>query len=146
MLATTGEELEAFRQNVDLQRKLGVEVYLLSPEEAKEIVPQLNVEDILGATYCPTDGCADAYSVVHGFASAARRLGVKILEDTEVVGIEIKGLYLACGFSRHGFMHSPAVGKRIAELILEGKPALDISPLALERFKIGSYQKEECFI
>ena len=90
MLATSQEELEGFRQNVALQRQLGLKVYLLSPEELKEIVPPLDVQDISGATFCPTDGYADPYSVVQGFACAARRLGAKIYEDTEVIGIKQK--------------------------------------------------------
>lgn len=102
MLATSEDELANFRQNIDLQRKMGVEVYLLSPPEIKDIVPGLNMEDILGATFCPTDGYADPYSVVSGFASAARRLGVKIHEDTEVTSIEmtndkVKGVITTMG-------------------------------------------------
>ncbi len=60
--------------------------------------------------------------------------------------LEIEGLYLACGFSGHGFMHSPAVGKLIAGLILGGESDLDISSLALERFRAGAGCKEEYFV
>jgi sarcosine oxidase subunit beta len=88
MLATSKDELNTFRRDVDLQRKLGLKVYLLSPPEIRDFVPGLNVEDILGATFCPTDGYADSYSVVSGFASTAKRLGVKVHEETEVTGIE----------------------------------------------------------
>ena len=59
---------------------------------------------------------------------------------------ETEGLYLACGFSGHGFMHSPAVGRLVAEFILKGEPTLHLSPLALERFEVKECQKEECFI
>ena len=59
---------------------------------------------------------------------------------------EIDGLYLACGFSGHGFMHSPAVGRIMAELVLKGKTALDISCLALDRFRGPVYEEEKCFI
>ncbi len=48
---------------------------------------------------------------------------------------EVEGFYLANGFSGHGVMHAPAVGILISELILEGKTSLDISELALERFR-----------
>ncbi len=44
------------------------------------------------------------------------------------------GLYLANGFSGHGFMHAPAVGQLLAEWIVDGRPSLDLSPLRLERF------------
>ncbi|MEW6375055.1 MAG: FAD-binding oxidoreductase [Thermodesulfobacteriota bacterium] len=53
---------------------------------------------------------------------------------------ETEGFILANGFSGHGFQHSPAVGKVIAELIVEGKATtIDISPLSMERFKKGEW-------
>ena len=102
MLATSEDELATFRWNAHLQRKLGVEVYLLSPPEIQELVPGINTEDVPGATFCPTDGYADPYSVVSGFAYAAKKLGVKIHEETEVTGIElihnnVKGVLTAKG-------------------------------------------------
>ncbi|MCD6317892.1 FAD-binding oxidoreductase [Candidatus Aerophobetes bacterium] len=289
ILANTEEEMKIFQQNLALQDKLGLKVYLLSPQDVKKIIPQLNTEDILGATYCPTDGFADPSSVVQGFASSCRKMGAKIYEKTEAVGIEFKGekikkivtnkgkfetavlvnaagpyagiigkmigldipirpsrrhifvtepldkirknspmiidfhsgfwfrregpslifgmrnpnekegfdtsidwdfltevvaevachrlpliadtgimnawaglhadtpdcqailgevsgmegVYLACGFSGHGFMHSPAVGKIIAELIFGEKPFLDISSLSPDRFSRFSFQSQE---
>jgi sarcosine oxidase subunit beta len=51
---------------------------------------------------------------------------------------EIEGFILANGFSGHGFQHSPAVGKVIAELVTEGKAkTIDIAPLSIERFEKG---------
>jgi sarcosine oxidase subunit beta len=91
ILATTEEELEQFQQNVALQRRLGLEVSLLSPHQVKEMLPQLNVRDILGATFCPTDGYADPYAVTQGFASAAKSMGIRIYEQTEAVGVKIRG-------------------------------------------------------
>jgi sarcosine oxidase subunit beta len=50
----------------------------------------------------------------------------------------VSGLYLANGFSGHGFQHAPIVGKLLAELIVEGRArTVDISSLALERFSRG---------
>jgi len=46
----------------------------------------------------------------------------------------IEGLMLANGFSGHGLMHAPAVGRLIAEWIVDGRPSLDLHPLRLERF------------
>ncbi len=51
---------------------------------------------------------------------------------------EVRGFYLACGFSGHGFMHGPVVGKLMAELILNGRiTGIDIAPLSLQRFRDG---------
>jgi sarcosine oxidase subunit beta len=56
---------------------------------------------------------------------------------------EIEGLILAVGLSGHGFQHGPAVGMAIAELIWNGKSeTIDITPLALSRFKEGKAIKE----
>ena len=58
----------------------------------------------------------------------------------EVPGL--KGFFLANGFSGHGFQHSPAVGKVMAEVILGEKPSIDISCLSVERFVRGELIRE----
>ena len=59
----------------------------------------------------------------------------------KVPGVE--GFILANGFSGHGFQHSPAVGKVISELIVEGDAAtIDISSLSIERFEKGELVQE----
>lgn len=289
MLATTEEAAAAFRDNVALQRKLGVNVTLLSAQEIKGLVPHLYTDDVLTASYCPSDGYADPYSVVQGFAHAARNMGVKFCRETEVTGIvekahrweihttqgnfhsptlviaagvysgivgrmvglkiplhpsrrqlfvtapcqqiprnsplvvdfhtgfwfrreglclifgmrnpeepegfdttvdwsflpaigmvaqkrlpllnelsitaaqaglhddtpdsnaiidkipDAEGLYLACGFSGHGFMHSPAVGRIMADLIT-GNTVPELALFSLQRFQSGVTQAERCFI
>jgi sarcosine oxidase subunit beta len=55
-----------------------------------------------------------------------------------IVGCVAEGVYAACGFSGHGFMQSPAVGRALAELIVFDDPSLDLSPYALERFEAGA--------
>ncbi len=281
-LATTEKEMEVFQENVKLQKKFGIPVDLLSSNEIQTRWRYLRMGDILGGTFCPWDGYAGPNEVLSGFVSGARRVGVKIHEGTEVVGVllergkikgiktkreeisapmvvnaggpfassigemvgihipvkplrrqvfvtapfhltdqtipltidfhrgwyfrqevegyllsgpldqepsfnlnidygamaeasenamyrvpalekariargwaglyeispdhhailgkvpGIQGLILANGFSGHGFQHSPAVGKVIAELITEGRStSIDISPLSIERFEKG---------
>jgi sarcosine oxidase subunit beta len=57
-------------------------------------------------------------------------------DDHAIVGPvkEIPGLWVAAGFSGHGFMQSPAVGEALADWWLAGAPPLDLSPLRLSRF------------
>jgi sarcosine oxidase subunit beta len=45
------------------------------------------------------------------------------------------GVYAACGFSGHGFMQSPAVGRAVAQELLQGESTLDLTPYRLERFE-----------
>ncbi len=62
-------------------------------------------------------------------------------------GCEIEGLYFANGFSGHGVMHSPATGRALAEIILDGKSNfLDVSCLSLGRFATGELLHETAFI
>jgi glycine/D-amino acid oxidase-like deaminating enzyme len=51
-----------------------------------------------------------------------------------IVGRVADGVYAACGFSGHGFMQSPAVGRAVAELIVQGTSAVDLAPYSLARF------------
>jgi sarcosine oxidase, subunit beta len=54
-----------------------------------------------------------------------------------------EGVYAACGFSGHGFMQSPAVGKAVAEELLEGESSFDLTPYRIERFADGAVFPEE---
>ena len=55
-----------------------------------------------------------------------------------ILGEVADGVYAACGFSGHGFMQSPAVGRALAEEILGLTPSLDLSPYRLDRFEAGA--------
>jgi sarcosine oxidase subunit beta len=55
-----------------------------------------------------------------------------------ILGEVTDGVYAACGFSGHGFMQSPAVGRALAEQILGEAPSLDLSPYRLSRFEAGA--------
>ncbi len=62
-------------------------------------------------------------------------------------GCDVEGLYFANGFSGHGVMHSPATGRALAEIILDGRASfLDVSCLSIERFANGKMLHETAFI
>ncbi len=83
-------DLDDFRRNVALQQSYGVPVSLLSARQAKEHVPQINVDDVLAATFCSADGFGDPSAVALGYASAARKRGVKIRTSVQVTGIDVQ--------------------------------------------------------
>jgi sarcosine oxidase subunit beta len=74
-----------------LQRRLGVEVDLLTPDEARQLARGLEVDGVLAATYCSRDGIADPNGVTMGFAKSAQASGVEIYRETEVTGIALVG-------------------------------------------------------
>lgn len=84
---TRPEDVALFETSVALQNSLGIASRMLSPQEAREYSPYLNVDDVLAAAYSPRDGHCAPESVVLGYANGARRHGATVLTHTEVVGI-----------------------------------------------------------
>ncbi len=60
-----------------------------------------------------------------------------------IIGPIGDGLYAACGFSGHGFMQSPAVGRAVAEELLLGESSLDLTPYRPERFSTEAVSPED---
>ncbi len=89
-LCATSESWQAMQRYVELQRQLGVPTQLLSPTEVSARVPQLVVDDLVGATFCPTDGYSDPGAMTRTLAQAAREQGVTIQEHTPVTGIKVR--------------------------------------------------------
>ncbi len=60
-------------------------------------------------------------------------------DRSAVIGLVpgFKNFYVISGFSGHGFMQGPAATKLVSELIMDGKPSVDITPLRVDRFKDG---------
>jgi len=88
MLAYTEKEWEQFKANVKVQHKLGVNAVTLAPEEAREIVPTLNIQGLYGATFNARDGHANPFHTTRAYLKAFDRLGGEVYFFTEVTGIE----------------------------------------------------------
>jgi sarcosine oxidase subunit beta len=108
-LAQSEDVWQEFLVNVETQRQLGVPVEVLTPEEIKRRWPYLNVDDLRGGTFCPQDGYADPYMAAMGFANAARRLGVRIEEQTKVTAIQIAAGEVRGVDTTRGPIAAPAV-------------------------------------
>jgi sarcosine oxidase subunit beta len=82
------DDVATFRAALELQASLGVPSRELTPAEARELVPQLVVDDLLAATFCPWDGYATPESVVQWYA---RESGATVRQGCAAVGIEVSG-------------------------------------------------------
>ena len=69
-------------------------------------------------------------------------------DDTAIIGPVdgLEGFYCANGFSGHGFMHAPATGRVMAELIAGEAPFVDLGPFRLSRFQDRSATREQLVI
>lgn len=90
VLATSQAQLDQYRRNVVLQNSLGIPSKIVTPREAKEIVPLLRTDGLPGAAYCPTDGHANPFKTNLAYLRAAQRLGVKLYKFTAAQGIEVR--------------------------------------------------------
>jgi sarcosine oxidase subunit beta len=109
ILAYTEKEVNQFKKNVALEQSLNIKARFITVEEAKEIVPPLNTEGILAATFCPTDGHANPFKTNFAYAEAAERLGVKIYTFTEVKEIETENHKIVAVNTDKGKVLTPMV-------------------------------------
>jgi len=91
LVATNEKDADAFRYNVELQNRLGVQTQLLSGDEVCARLPLMKFEDAIAGTFNPKDGLVDPNSVVAGYVSAAQKMGVKALTRAEVTGVRVGG-------------------------------------------------------
>ena len=108
-LAAEPGDWAEFQTNVAIQQRMGVPVRLLSPEEIGDMAPYLHLDDVVGGTFCPRDGYADPYSVAMGFAKQARRLGVRICEETEALDIKVSNEKVRVVVTNEGEIATPVV-------------------------------------
>ncbi len=90
-LATDAEQAERMERNARLHNELGVPTRMLTPDGAREVVPELATEGIVAASFNPEDGVVFPWPFVWGYAEGARKLGVRVETFTKVTGIETGG-------------------------------------------------------
>ena len=87
--ASSREQLLELRRGVSRARGIGLEVELLSPEEAVRAMPAATTDSLFGAVWVPEDGYLDPHGATYALAEAARGLGARIHTGTRVTGIEL---------------------------------------------------------
>jgi sarcosine oxidase subunit beta len=94
-LAHSDMEVDVMRMQGDSQRRAGIKIDMLSPQEIKKMVPSLDISDrtalpIVGAQFHPEGGTVHHDAALWGYAKAACRLGVDICAGVEVVGFNVE--------------------------------------------------------
>jgi sarcosine oxidase, subunit beta len=124
-LAHSDFELASMRMQGDSQRRAGIRIDMLSPQEIKKMVPALDVSDrtalpVFGAQYHPEGGTVHHDAALWGYAKAAGRLGVDICAGVEVTGFliesgRVSGVRTSAGNISAGKVHV-AVGGYSSEV------------------------------
>lgn len=88
-LACTKARWRELRRQATTARSFGLEMHLLSAAEARGLWPLMEIDDLVGAAFLPTDGQVNPSDVTLSLARGARTGGARIFEDTAVTGFEI---------------------------------------------------------
>ena len=89
-LATNQDRWIEYRRLATTAQSFGMDMHLLSPQEAKTMFPLMQVDDLVGASWLPTDGQASPSDITQSLAKGARMHGAKIFENVRVTGFEMK--------------------------------------------------------
>ncbi|MGB8813133.1 MAG: FAD-dependent oxidoreductase, partial [Paracoccaceae bacterium] len=101
-LACNAERWTEVKRQATTAKSFGLEMHLLTPQEAQDLWPLMEIHDLVGAAFLPTDGQANPSDITQSLAKGARMSGVKIFEDTPVTRIiveegRIKGVQTPSG-------------------------------------------------
>ena len=88
-IASSEESLAELRRGASRARGIGLDVEVLGPEQALEVLPAASAESLYGGVWIAEDGCVDPHTATHTLADAARGLGATIATSTLVTGIEL---------------------------------------------------------
>lgn len=105
-LACNEERWTEVKRQATTAHSFGLDMQLLTPQEAQDLWPLMQVDDVVGAAFLPTDGQASPSDIAVALAKGARMQGAQIFEDTPVtriivedgalVGVETPGGVVAC--------------------------------------------------
>ncbi len=88
-LCTTEDEIKTMAASVESQRTTGLDLEMLGQKQVREIIPFIS-EDVIGASWCPTDGHVNPFLVTYGFMKKAKELGAIFYTREEVKEINLR--------------------------------------------------------
>ncbi|APX15260.1 FAD-dependent oxidoreductase [Phaeobacter inhibens] len=101
-LACNEERWTEVKRQATTAHSFGLEMELLTPKEAQDLWPLMDISDVIGAAFMPTDGQANPSDITQALAKGARMAGAKIFEDTKVIDIEIEDGRIRAVITEHG--------------------------------------------
>jgi sarcosine dehydrogenase len=90
-LATTPDRWTEYKRLATTAGSFGMEMHLISPQEVKKMWPLMDVDDLIGASWLPTDGQASPSDITQSLAKGARMHGAKLYEGVRVTGFGMDG-------------------------------------------------------
>uniref|UniRef100_A0A3Q1B1X3 Sarcosine dehydrogenase, mitochondrial n=1 Tax=Amphiprion ocellaris TaxID=80972 RepID=A0A3Q1B1X3_AMPOC len=89
-IASNKQRLDEYKRLMSLGKVYGIESHVLSPAETKDLYPLMNVDDLYGTLYVPTDGTMDPAGTCTTLTRAASARGATVIENCPVTGIQVR--------------------------------------------------------
>ena len=145
-VATSEKEFQYLKTNYDLQVALGLTgVELLKAKDIVSILPQIYALDIVGGSFCQSDGFVDPYSVMRGFMARAIDRGAMLWRQTEVTGIETERGEITGVVTNRGLLATRTVvnaaGAWAAQIAQMAGVALPVTPLRRQLVPTESFDE-----
>lgn len=86
-LACNAERWTEVKRQATTAHSFGLDMQLLTPQEAQDLWPLMDIGDVVGAAFLPTDGQANPADITQALAKGARAKGAKLVEHTPVTEI-----------------------------------------------------------
>ncbi|MBO0876812.1 MAG: FAD-binding oxidoreductase, partial [Pseudonocardia sp.] len=90
-VALTEERLADLHRRAGWTRAWGVAAEVVDPSECLRLAPLLDGDQVLGGLHVPSDGLAKSVRAVAAQLRRAASRGVRVLDGTEVLGVEVDG-------------------------------------------------------
>ena len=132
-LLNNQEDVDNFREIVNLQHSLGIHTEWLSGDDIRAKLPFMNLSDIIAGTFHKDDGLVDPNSVVQGYINASLRNGVKAFNNCNVMDILVKSGKVVGAVTNYGNIYSDiviiATGPWAGELCKKAGFSIPLTPI-----------------
>ena len=108
-LACNEERWTEVKRQATTAHSFGLDMQLLTPKEALDLWPLMNIDDLVGAAFLPTDGQANPSDITQSLARGARMAGARIFEDTKVLSVDVEKGVVKGVETEKGRIDSPIV-------------------------------------
>ena len=135
-LACNGERMTEILRQTTTARSFGLEMHVLSAKEAQDLWPVMDISDVAGAAFLPTDGQANPADIAQSLAKGARMKGVVFYEDTPVLGVCVANGRASAVLTQHGSITCDVV------INCAGQWARDVGALAGVNVPLVSIQHQ----
>lgn len=146
LIGVRPEDVDGLKANIGMQQSAGIDTRFVTPEEMREIEPQLDPRGLGGGAYEPDSGYCDAAAAANGFAKAAQDYGARIQTGANATGFQVRNGKIVSVETDHGPLSGGSVilaaGPWTAQLL--GKIGVEV-PIIAARVKVALYRRPEDF-